>query len=210
MLSHPVFNLLGEKLVLLASDSTLIDLTGPARALVDRRLMLKLEHGRLACMTARATVRLHDLVVKVARNTENGPAVTLALRHSADDVPPALATLSAMTCWWPEPDAARATVVLVQISEPDARVPVQLSDLQALFGLTLAEARVARATIAACGLSEVAEQLSIQTTTARTHLQHVFEKTKTNRQSQLVRLILAYSTPLTCMNQGRCGAPTGT
>jgi DNA-binding CsgD family transcriptional regulator len=180
VLSHPVFNRLGEKLILLASDATLIDLTSSARTMLDRRLTLRLEHGRLACMAARGTVRLQALVVKVACNGDTGPAATLAL-PGGDDLPPALATLRAMACWWPERDAGRATVVLMHILESDTRVPIPLDALRTLFGLTLAEARVARSALDACGLSAVAEQLGIRLTTARTHLQHVFEKTGTKR-----------------------------
>jgi DNA-binding CsgD family transcriptional regulator len=39
------------------------------------------------------------------------------------------------------------------------------------------------------GLQAVADELEISLTTARTHLQHVFEKTSTRRQAELVRLI---------------------
>ncbi|WP_246687297.1 LuxR C-terminal-related transcriptional regulator [Mesorhizobium sp. B2-5-9] len=41
------------------------------------------------------------------------------------------------------------------------------------------------------GLQAVADEVGISLTTVRTHLQHVFEKTETRRQAELVRLIAA-------------------
>jgi DNA-binding CsgD family transcriptional regulator len=41
------------------------------------------------------------------------------------------------------------------------------------------------------GLQSVAEKLGIGTSTARTHLQHAFEKTGTRRQAQLAWLVAA-------------------
>lgn len=40
------------------------------------------------------------------------------------------------------------------------------------------------------GLVPIAEELSISVSTVRTHLKHVFEKTDTHRQAELVRLLL--------------------
>ena len=191
MLSNPVFDLLGEKLFLLAPDSTVLDLTGPARAMLTCRTVLRLERGRLTCLSARNTARLQKLIAKLALEPNGMGAASLALQRG-DEAQPALATLTALVGWWPEHDLASANVVLAQIAEPDTCMPIRLRDLQALFGLTPAEARVACATLDGCGLSAVAQRLGIRVTTARTHLQHVFEKTGTTRQSKLVRLLLSY------------------
>ena len=37
-------------------------------------------------------------------------------------------------------------------------------------------------------MKELSEQLSVSLPTVRTHLQHVFDKTDTHRQTELVRL----------------------
>jgi DNA-binding CsgD family transcriptional regulator len=47
--------------------------------------------------------------------------------------------------------------------------------------------RVARG----CGLAPISDELSLSVSTVKTHLQHVFEKTGTHRQAELVRLLLA-------------------
>ena len=42
------------------------------------------------------------------------------------------------------------------------------------------------------GAAEVAEVLGIAEATVKTHLQHVFEKTGTGRQADLVKLVAGY------------------
>jgi len=63
--------------------------------------------------------------------------------------------------------------------------------LRRMYGLTPAEARVAAMLTDGKTLSNVCEKLNIKPNTARTHLKHIFSKTETNRQSELVTLILS-------------------
>jgi DNA-binding CsgD family transcriptional regulator len=58
------------------------------------------------------------------------------------------------------------------------------------FGLTRAEAAVAVEILETDGLQAVADRLDISLATARTHLAHLFDKTGTHRQAELVRLVL--------------------
>jgi DNA-binding CsgD family transcriptional regulator len=60
------------------------------------------------------------------------------------------------------------------------------------FGLTQAELRVLFSVVEIGGVSEVAEVLGIAEATVKTHLQHVFEKTGTGRQADLVKLVAGY------------------
>jgi DNA-binding CsgD family transcriptional regulator len=46
------------------------------------------------------------------------------------------------------------------------------------------------------GVPEVASMLGLSEATVKTHLQHVFDKTVTKRQADLVKLIAGYISPL--------------
>ena len=61
--------------------------------------------------------------------------------------------------------------------------------IRAFFGLTPAEAGLAHEITRGDGLSRCAHRLGITISTARSHLKHVFEKTGTKRQAELVRLL---------------------
>lgn len=57
------------------------------------------------------------------------------------------------------------------------------------FGLTAAERRLLSLLFAGASLGSAASSLGVARTTARTHLQRIFDKTGSRRQSDLVRLV---------------------
>ena len=93
-------------------------------------------------------------------------------------------------------DVARPRTILF-ITDPEATVDLRRRQLGEDFGLTPAEAAVAVEVLEADGLQAAAGRLGISLATARTHLAHVFDKTGTRRQAQLVRLLLQ-SQPTVC------------
>ena len=84
----------------------------------------------------------------------------------------------------------RATAVVVLVTDPDSPSETTPSKLQRLFGLSPSEARLASKLAQGKGLREVADELQIGYTTARTHLQHLFDKLQVRRQSELVAVLL--------------------
>jgi DNA-binding CsgD family transcriptional regulator len=76
------------------------------------------------------------------------------------------------------------------ISDPDNQRPLPSDRLQATFGLTEAEARLAALLAAGTELRAAATQLGITYGTARTRLAAIFQKTETRRQGELIKLLL--------------------
>jgi len=64
------------------------------------------------------------------------------------------------------------------------------------YKLTPTELRILLAVVEVGGVPEVAEALGIAEGTVKTHLHHLFEKTNTARQADLVKLVAGYSNPL--------------
>jgi DNA-binding CsgD family transcriptional regulator/PAS domain-containing protein len=85
---------------------------------------------------------------------------------------------------------ARALVLII---DPDQEPEPAAALLRRLYGLTIAEAHVALHIARGANLTEISDQLSVSITTVRKHLQHVFDKTDTHRQAELVRLLLVLS-----------------
>lgn len=73
--------------------------------------------------------------------------------------------------------------------EQRRRVPETL--LMDLFGLTPTEARVAAALARSTRAADVATELGVSQTTIAFHMRNLFQKTGTNRQADLIALILA-------------------
>lgn len=83
---------------------------------------------------------------------------------------------------------------IVFVRDPEAPTPA-IAALQDLFGLTHAEATVTNALADGRSTEEIAALLGISLNTARTHLKRVSAKTGTNRQAQLVALVLRSVAP---------------
>lgn len=82
---------------------------------------------------------------------------------------------------------ARALIVLV---DPEQQPEPPIRFLRRVYGLTNAEADVALRVLRGDGLKPICEELSLSMATVKTHLQHIFDKTDTHRQAELVRLLL--------------------
>jgi DNA-binding CsgD family transcriptional regulator len=85
------------------------------------------------------------------------------------------------------PSAAR-TLVMVIDPEQESEPPKVL--LRRLFGFTSGEADVALLMLRGSGLKPIAADLALSMATVKTHLHHIFTKTDTHRQAELVRLLL--------------------
>jgi DNA-binding CsgD family transcriptional regulator len=90
------------------------------------------------------------------------------------------------------PGAAAA----VFVCKAELELPSPLETLGALYKLTPAELRVLMAMVEVGGVPEVAPMLGISETTVKTHLQRIFDKTGSNRQADLVKLVAGYTSPL--------------
>jgi DNA-binding CsgD family transcriptional regulator len=89
----------------------------------------------------------------------------------------------------PEADPL-APATLLFILDPENSVDTVEAELRQLYGLTSMEACLANLLMAGKALDECCKLLNIRRSTARTHLQHLFEKVGVQRQSELVSLLL--------------------
>lgn len=78
----------------------------------------------------------------------------------------------------------------VFIGDPKRRTGDPIGVLNEIYGLTPGETRLTLLLLSDCSLEESARLLGISRSTVRSVLKRIFEKTGTNRQSGLVRLML--------------------
>ena len=89
---------------------------------------------------------------------------------------------------------AAAAALFVRKASPEA--PSSMETISTLYRLTPSELRVLAAVIEVGGVPAVAERLGVAEATVKTHLQRLFAKTGTNRQIDLVKLVVAQASPL--------------
>jgi DNA-binding CsgD family transcriptional regulator len=87
-----------------------------------------------------------------------------------------------------------AAAVFVQKAALETPSPPEV--IARTYKLTPTELRVLLAVVEIGGAPEVAEALGISAETVKTHLGNVYEKTGTNRQADLVKLVAGFSSPL--------------
>jgi DNA-binding CsgD family transcriptional regulator len=80
-----------------------------------------------------------------------------------------------------------AAVLFITDPERDSRASTEA--LRRRFGLTRAETAFLAEIVKGDGILAAANRLGVSLATARTHLRHVFEKTDTQRQAELVGLV---------------------
>jgi DNA-binding CsgD family transcriptional regulator len=81
------------------------------------------------------------------------------------------------------------------VRKASLEAPASLETLARLYRLTVSELRVLQAVVEVGGVPAVAETLGISEATAKTHLHHVFTKTGTTRQADLVKLVASHASP---------------
>jgi DNA-binding CsgD family transcriptional regulator len=84
----------------------------------------------------------------------------------------------------------QADAVLFLI-RPNEKAQINTIRLKIVFGLTPAETRLAEYLIGGMNLAEISEQLHLSRETLKTQLRSLFRKTETNRQGELIALLLS-------------------
>lgn len=143
----------------------------------------------LGTRRAEGRSRLQALI-QAACDGRPGEAVGfLQLEGSIPDEPGVSVCVSPLA----EAEAPGRALVVARLLRAQGRIEAQL---RTLFGLTRAEAQVGAGLARGGSLAEIAAELGISVTTARTHVARIFLKTGTRQQSQLVALVAAVQLPV--------------
>jgi DNA-binding CsgD family transcriptional regulator len=151
---------------------------------------LSSEGSCLAAITVALTALLRRAIAQAATATGRNPTSagsTLKLPRRAG-VEHLVVTVSPLSQDREVPSIERA-VVLVSVQRERRPIDLMATKLREIYGLTDAEMTLVSAMLDGGALPAVANRLSIGHTTARTHLKHIFEKTQTRRQAELLQLV---------------------
>lgn len=167
-------------ILMIDQNRHLLDGTPSGSAMLGRCDMLACEFGRVAACRPYDGVRLDRAIEKA---TESG-AAALTLGKDALRIQ--------IVRFGNQINGAR----LLLICRRRAReMTHHVEEAAHLFGLTTAEHRLLKLLFDGMSLARAAASLGVARTTARTHLQRIFDKTGRRRQSDLVRLVALGSSP---------------
>lgn len=156
-----------------------------ATALLGRDSALRLCGGTLLQDGAAGAQSLAR-VVQAALDPLHGGAARWSLRVARRQGPPLLLTVMP---YRPPPGVAWLPPCAIIMARDPAAQRLSPVVLNQLFGLTQAEAGVAQELARGQALDAIAATFAISAHTVKTHLQHLFRKTGTRRQGELVAVL---------------------
>jgi DNA-binding CsgD family transcriptional regulator/PAS domain-containing protein len=177
-------------IIIVAGEHLVINLNSAAERIFRAEDGLCMRSGRIAATSPHAEQELH-----------------CAVRNALDEERSTVRSGRSLTCSRPSGKRAyvihvlpahrrnadeplRRPMALVLIIDPEDEPEPAAALLRRLYRFTEAEAEVALHVMHGADLKQISDELSISLTTVRTHLHHVFDKTDTHRQAELVRLLL--------------------
>lgn len=172
---------------IVSHDGRILDENSKFRALIERQDGLFTIGGKISAEPLNALEKLTAAISSLAAKPASD--ILLKIPRTTSIHPYLICVSSELPPRW-SLGRPYINAVLVTIVEPDAPPIVGASDIAMLYGLTMAEARVA--TSIGCGetISEIASSGSTSINTIRNQLSSVFSKTGFSRQSDLVRMVM--------------------
>lgn len=179
---------LGIGVVVLDGMRQIIEATPAAEAMLDARDGL-LSRPTFAAASPTVNRKLQQVLRDVSRTGWTQGGIALSLPRSSGE-PGYEAVIDALPC---PPGVSRNGAVVVYLRDrgfnPGSMINPDL--LQDLFGLTQAEALVARVAAQGYGSEKIAASLGIRQNTVRAHLRSIFAKSESSSRAALVHLMLS-------------------
>jgi DNA-binding CsgD family transcriptional regulator/PAS domain-containing protein len=178
------------------ADRRIVHANEAGRAMLAEAAVVRGSAGKLVACDAIADHALHDIFINAesgdAAVGTTGIAVQLYSREGESHVAHVLPLTSGARR---KAGIAYSAVAALFVRKAALDPPHSLETIACTFKLTPAEMRVLMMIVEIGGIPEIASMLGVSEATVKTHLQHIFDKTTTNRQVDLVKLVAGYVSP---------------
>ena len=201
LVGHALVNKMRQPVMLLTTDGSVVLTNEAANRLLGSTPLIGLIHGKLVlpanyhqpfldeCSRLEGLARAGDLSSDAADSRYHSVAIAGPVKHGVPQE-----RLYAFFTLLVPPQVSGAfglrPLVMLLFYHPESAPPIDSDVLTAAFNLTPAEARVSRLLGEGMSPKEIAIQLGTQHETVRKQLLSIYRKTATNRQSELMRLML--------------------
>lgn len=167
------------KVIVVDGVGRLIDATAAARALLTSGTPLCCAFDQLAAADRRNGARLALALDQAIRDGH----AQASFRPDDEGGTSVVADFIAME----DGDDQRRIVVIIKAANEERQRRVDEARIG--FGLTAAEGRLLATLFEGCSVPQAATRMGVARSTARTHLQRIFDKTGARRQGDLLRLV---------------------
>lgn len=173
--------------IVLDRQGKVVFTNAPGGALLAERDGIALSSdGTCRAATSAETKSLHDCI-RAVLDDETGDADDGGLALSCPSMRRPLSVIATPVAEDAGEDGACAALF---VTDPEQQARPSRKLLQKLFNLTGSEAKIVQGLAEGKSLEEIAPEAGITISSARTYLKQAFAKTGTNRQAELVRMVL--------------------
>lgn len=179
-----ILDRLDRGVVLLDAQGRIVDANSHALHVMRNCSGIRVRTGRLAFTDPDLDQRLREGLASPGSSQRNGRAV-LATRVRCRGSEPYRVVIRAL----PSDALERKVAFLVLLYAPNGLQGISVEVLRQLYGLTPAQAAVARSLFAGRSVEETAQALELSLNTVRTHLKQIFTKCEVSSQAELLQLL---------------------
>ena len=184
---------LATGVVFLSSDLKVLDINLAAERMVRERQIVAIENDRLLLPNSDIGRKLKAAIAACAEGRLDQLKTSTVVFEGRNEAPGLVAHVLPLA----KNDSSFGgdAVVAVFLTDPEAPVRMPIETLVEQFGLSPSELRVLMGLMQGQTPREIADAHGIAIPTIRTHLRHLFAKTGTSRQMQLVKLAMSMNPP---------------
>jgi DNA-binding CsgD family transcriptional regulator len=190
-------NALTSGVYLVDRFNRIIFMNAAAERQVEKGDVVRIENNRLAPVDRMARTVLADAINEAIADETVTPAAGLSLAIPAKTGAGLVAAVLPLTrgerqnvC------GAFAATAAIFVQDPIVVPSFPGEAFAKLYGLTGSELRVLLAMAPGLSVKEAAEVLGISETTAKTHIQHIYDKTRVSKQTELMLLFMSSTPPV--------------
>jgi DNA-binding CsgD family transcriptional regulator/PAS domain-containing protein len=192
-----VFDRLAVGIFLVRADGAITYANAPGRRLMEEADVVQSVDGSLKATSATAASQLQSAIASAGEGdaaiATKGIALPLKGRTGAAHVANVLPLASGERTETGRAFEAKAAV-FIRKAGLDLPNPIELMARQ--YRLTAAEIRVLYSLMEMSGISAAADLTGLSEATVKTHIRHLFAKTGTKRQGDLVKLVAGLASPV--------------
>lgn len=172
-------------IIYLDSSGNIKNMNRTAEAIVSEGSFLKVASGRLCVMQAPPARTLREAIRAATRDQPTASVVPIPRETQAP--------LVLHVCPLDIKTGTGLPTVAVVVIDLSVNPPLSASIIAKIYDLTRTEARIAVALADGNRLDQIAKQFNVSSATVSFHVQNLFRKTRTTRQSDLVALLMRSS-----------------
>jgi integral membrane sensor domain MASE1/DNA-binding CsgD family transcriptional regulator len=190
-----MLNALAASVYLADRDGRIVYMNRAAERQVGTGNVIRIANGRLAPVDCQASLilgRAMDMAIGDGHLLSGGITVALAgVDHAG-----LIATILPLSTGENQSSCKGAGMAAIFMQDPIGMPPSAAEAFAQLYRLTGSELRMLLAMAPGLSVKEAAKMLGVCENTAKTHLQHIYSKTGTSKQTELIRLFMSATPPI--------------